>query len=722
MARVASDEDEIDLGRILAQLWAGRFRIAGSTAAAAVLALVHLADTPPTFRAEALLQLEEKAAQALPAALSDIAGLEPRIAAEIEILRSHSVLAEAVAAHRLDLQALPVQAPVLGHAVASGRLPLPDSGILGAYDRGDGRILLDLLEVPSEWVDEWIRLTATGNGGFTLSLPDGRRLDGQVGEPLLWPEAGFGLRIVGLEAPAGRQFRLRRQDEIGAIEALRGRLSVSERGRGALILDVTLTGPDPVEAQAALAAVTDAYLRQNRGRSAAEAQSSLDFIEHQLPGAREAVARVEDRLEAYRQAQHTLAPDLESLSLLNEIRAAETELRELSGKEEDLARRFTPLHPAYQKLLAARARAEDRLAGLRQEAAGLPETQRGLFNLSRELDVARQVHLDLLNRAQELRVLTASTLGNARLLDAARARPAPVAPRRGRVLALALLLGALGGAGYVLGRNWLQAVILGPEDLDRLGLPVYATVLLAPQAVRQRGDRRPWPILALTDPDCVTLEGIRLLRAGLHFGREAARSRSVGFTSPSSGAGKSFLAANLAVVEAQAGQRVCLVDTDLRRGDLRRYFGMSRGTPGLSDYLSGSAAVDDLLRPGPVEDLMVLTAGRLPPHPSELLLRPAFAHLVAELDRRFDLVIFDMPPALAVTDAAVIGRTMGIMLAVLRHAITEREEVEVMIRQMQGAGVTLGGAVINGYRPCGRRGAYGYRYDDSYSYRSGQEA
>uniref|UniRef100_A4WZY3 UDP-glucose 6-dehydrogenase n=1 Tax=Cereibacter sphaeroides (strain ATCC 17025 / ATH 2.4.3) TaxID=349102 RepID=A4WZY3_CERS5 len=713
----AAEEDEIDLGLLMARLWAGRNWIAGATAAAALLATAHLANTPPTYRADALLQLEPKSgSMALPQALSAMAEIEPQSATEVEILRSRFVLGEAVAGTHLDWRAAPVRLPLLGQAVASGRLPLPELDVLVPYDRGDARIRLDMLEVPPEWIGEEIRLTAEGEGRFTLLLPDESLAEGAVGVPLSLPAKGLGLRIGALEGPAGRAFVILQRDETEAIQSLRGRVSVAERGRGSSILEVSLTGEDPAELQRTLGAITEAYLRQNMSRSAAEAQSSLDFIERQLPEARAAVTRAEERLNAYRQAQQAIDLGFEGQSLLTQIAAAEAELRQLAAEEEDLAERYTQQHPVYQKLLSARARLEERLAALRRETTELPETQREVFNLTRDLEVAQQVYLQLLNRAQELGVLKASTLGNVRIIDHARTEPRPIAPRRGRVLALALLLGALGGAGFVLGRHWLRRGVRGAEEIDRMGLPVFATVLYAPAVARNHRQKGTLPILALTEPDAVAVEGIRSLRTSLHFGMLDAQSRSIALTSSAPEAGKSFLAVNLAVVAADAGQRVCLVDADLRRGRIRQYFRVGKGEPGLSDYLAGEAALEDLLRPTPIPGLRVMTTGRYPPNPSELLMRPALSELVAELDRRFDLTIFDAPPALAVTDPVVIGRAVGATIAVVRHDVTTTGEVEALMRQLQGAGVKPAGAVLNAYKPEAGRGPYGYGYGYGYQY------
>src|SRR5690606_15802596 len=124
-------------------------------------------------------------------------------------------------------------------------------------------------------------------------------------------------------------------------------------------------------------------------------------------------------------------------------------------------------------------------------------------------------------------------------------------------------------------------------------------------------------------------------------------------------AGKSFTATNLAVVAAQAGQRVCLIDADLRRGYLRRYFGVQKNAPGLAEYLASEKTLEEVMHAGPVPNLSVITSGRFPPNPSELLMRAEFPALLERLNQDYDLILVDAPPTLAVTDPVVIGRFTG---------------------------------------------------------------
>jgi tyrosine-protein kinase Etk/Wzc len=199
-----------------------------------------------------------------------------------------------------------------------------------------------------------------------------------------------------------------------------------------------------------------------------------------------------------------------------------------------------------------------------------------------------------------------------------------------------------------------------------------------------------------------------------------AQTNTVLLTSASPGAGKSFNSVNLAVVAAQAGQLVCLIDADMRKGYLRRYFGKEKGTPGLAELLAQEKSLDEVMFQGPVETLSVITSGRFPPNPSELLMRVEFQDLLKALNERFDLIIIDSPPALAVTDPVVIGRYVGATIIVTRHMETMIGEVEAVRRAFEAVGAKVTGAILNGYKESegGRYEGYYKYYNYRYSYKS----
>ncbi|MGJ8588275.1 MAG: polysaccharide biosynthesis tyrosine autokinase [Yoonia sp.] len=718
----ATHDDEIDLVDLFARLWAGKIRIMAFVLFGALVGLFYIFNTPPTYQADGLLQLEEKTGQlGLPEGLAELSGDSPRAVTEIEIIRSRMVVGRAISRLNLDWDANPLQAPLVGHLLATQEIPLPQWGFLKPYARPGDIIRLDLLDVPPAWLGEEIYLTSEGEGRFVLSLPTGMRLRGQVGEPVFAEEIGFTVRVGTLEGEAGRIFVLEQLPELEAIERVTDNLSISEQGRNSGILRMTFESGSPETARRTLDAIAQAYLSQNADRSAAEAESSLAFVESQMPAAREAVQEAEVALTSFREAEETISLGAEGEALLTQIRALEAELIDLAGLEEEVAERYTPNHPEYRRLLANRARIEDRLVALREEVRALPATQREVLTLTQDLELAREVFVQLRNRAQELRVLRASNIGNVRIVDTARAPQEPVAPRKAIILALAGLLGLLVGAGTVLARSYLRKTVDGSQDLEAMGLPVFATLNRQSSGLKSAKGRKTLPLVALDTPQDLFVEGLRSLRTGLHFGMLDAQTRSVVFTGPAPGVGKSFISANLAVVAAQSGQKVCLVDADMRRGQQRKYFDIPRAHPGLAEVLSGEVDLSSALIATRVENLTVLSSGPFPPNPSELLMREDLSNLIKTLDGEFDLIIIDAPPVLAVTDPVVLGRAAGAVIAVTRFGQTYPGEVMAMKKTLENAGVKLSGAILNDFDPksARARGGYAYAYNARYSYKSG---
>lgn len=720
----ANTDDEIDLLDLAVRVWQAKFLILTFGFVAAVFGLIYSFNTPPTYEANSLLQLEEKSNQlGLPEGLADLSGDSPRAVTEIEIIKSRLVVGRAVSRLNLDWRAAPLTAPALGQLIATQDIPLPDWDVLQPYMRPGDAIRLDLLDVPPDWLGQDIYLTARDTEQYDLELPNGEIVKGRVGETLINEERDFSVRVGHLSGDPGRIFVIRQLPDTAAIAHVRDGLGVSEQGRNSGILRLTYTAGDPETARQTLDAIAQAYLGQNADRSAAEAESSLEFVESQLPDARSAVQEAEAALNSFREKEQAIDLGSEGEALLTQIRSLESELLDIEGLEEELAERFTRSHPEYQRLLANKARLEERLASLREEVRGLPSTQREVLNLTRELELAQEVYAQLRTRAQELQVLRASNIGNVRVIDTARTAQNPIAPRKSLILALSVLIGLLAGTAVALTRSYLRNSIMGSEDLEQLGLPVFATLNHCEAASTSNKGKKRLPLVALEDPEHLFVEGLRSLRTGLHFGMLDADTHSIVLTSPAPGVGKSFLSANLAVVAAQAGQKVCLVDADMRRGQQRKYFGLDRRHAGLAQVLARDSALDAALAETPNENLSVLASGPFPPNPSELLMRQDLPDLLNTLDERFDLIIIDAPPVLAVTDPVVLGRAAGTTIGVARFNATHPQEFLAMKKTLETSGVKMAGAILNGYDPRiarGRHGGgkYGYAYNARYSYKS----
>ncbi|WP_232831445.1 polysaccharide biosynthesis tyrosine autokinase [Pseudogemmobacter bohemicus] len=725
---LSSNDRDPELFEILGHLWSGKYLIAAVTILALAVGAFLSLRANSVYQASALMQLETRSgALALPEGMQELLGGDSKSGVatetESEIIRSRMVISAAVSELDLQKQITPLPLPILGQLPR--RLSLPDTGIalLAPYQWGNERLTADLFTVPDRWLGQSFTVTVTGADSYSLVLPDGSRHDGRLRAELVLAESGVRLGIDDINAPVGRRFILKRLSLEQAVREVQREFTVTSTSRNSSILRLRFNDPDPRQAERVLDAIARAYVAQNISRSAAEAENSLSFIETQLPLARTEVERAEQALNTYRQEQNSIDVDYETRSLLERATRIEGELNALTLQEEELRKRYTINHPTYQLLMENRSGLERELEQVRKETAGLPETQKEIFNLTRDLDVAQQVYFQLLNRAQELRVVRASTVGSVRIIDTAYADGSRVSPRTGLYLAVAGGLGLVLGAAIVLLRRMLRRGIRGSEEIEKLGLPVFGTVSYAPGASDHRRQRGDLPIHALEHPEDLVVEAMRSLRTALRFGMLDTGSKAVLLTSAAPGAGKSFTAINLAVVTAQAGQRVCVIDADLRRGYLRRYLKQPKNTPGLAEYLSGEKQLQEVLHEGPVPGVSYILTGRYPPNPSELLMRDGFRTLLDEINPHYDLIIVDSPPALAVTDPVVLGRYVGATILITRHLETMAGEIEAVRRSFETAGSRLAGAVLNGYKQeeGSRYGGHYQYYNYRYSYRSERE-
>jgi tyrosine-protein kinase Etk/Wzc len=224
-------------------------------------------------------------------------------------------------------------------------------------------------------------------------------------------------------------------------------------------------------------------------------------------------------------------------------------------------------------------------------------------------------------------------------------------------------------------------------------------------------------VLAKRDPTDPAVESLRSLRTSLQFALVDAPNRVIALSGPAPGVGKTFVATNLAQVLADSGKRVLLLEADLRNGSLHRVFGFQR-QPGVSDVLAGAIRFEEAVH-HLSEHLDLLTAGLIPPNPSELLMSPRFGELIELVSKQYDLVIVDTPPILAVTDAAIIGRAAGVTLLVLRAGQHPIREVTMALKRFAQGGVRPPGLVFNDVVRMAAD-SYGYGYHYHYDYKQKQ--
>lgn len=719
--------DEPTLGEYIGTIVENRALVAAVTAATVVLAILYLFLAAPTYRSDVLLQVEDKTKGI--AGLDDLSNVfseKTPADTEIEILRSRSLLGSVVDELNLTIEARPRTFPIVGGAfyrrydgdgIASAAIGF------GSFAWGGEHIRISRLEVPDELLDEPLRLVAEGNR-FILKGPKGNVLvAGEVGKAAAAGEGDDRVEIfvADVQARHGTQFRVKKRRRAGVIDDLQTDLRISEKGKKTGIITVALDGKDEKQIADILDSIARTYLRQNVERKSAEAAKTLEFLQDQLPLVKKDVDTTEASYKAYQLAKGTVDLDIETQAILDRAVEIEKSLSEMKLNRAELRQRFTESHPALLSIKEKEEKLRAERAAMEVKMRGLPAQMLDSVRLKRDSKVASELYFLILNKAQELKVVKSGTIGNVRILDTALKPYEPVSPKKLPVLALSLLLGLAGGIGAAFGRKALHQGVEDPAEIEaETGLSVYASVPYSSkeaELTRQRNRPGAGPsILAAHDPGDLAIESLRSLRTALQFALVDAPNNVVTVSSPSPGVGKTFLCVNLGHVLATAGKRVLLLDGDLRRGRLHRYIEGQR-TPGISEIISGQIAAPDAVRKTPHENLAFIATGKLPPNPAELVGSPRFKAFLADMSARYDLILIDAPPILAVTDGALIGRHAGVNLIALRAGQHPMREILLAIKHFSDAGVRIHGTVLNAVNLSAGRFSRASQYHYQYAYR-----
>jgi tyrosine-protein kinase Etk/Wzc len=629
---------------------------------------------------------------------------------EIEILRSRSVLGTVVDNLKLDIYAEPGYRTVFGAALAR-RVPAEERPM----------IKVDSLDLPDSARGTALKLVAINSKNFELLTGTGTFLArGTVDEVtnLKLPSGeSVSLFVSAMQAQPEQVFWVQRGSRLGSVQSLQGRLNVTEQGEWSGILSLGVQGTDPVSIQKQVNEIANVYVRQNVERKSAEAEKTLRFLDEQLPLVRQDMEAAELSLNAYRLEKGSIDLPSETQTILETIVSVEAQINKISQEREKVTLAFTEIHPTVVALDRQTIGLNNELMQLNSQVRDLPTTQQELLSLIRDVEVNTQLYTSLLSTAQELRVVKAGTVGNVRIIDYAVTPTSPVKPSRSRIVLLSLLLGGFVGVATAFARKALQAGVDDPDLIERhVNIPVYATISHSRRQDRLiknlEAEKIKRAILATDAPEDPAIESLRNLRTALHFGMLDVKNNCIMIAGPSPSVGKSFVSVNLAAVLASNDKKVLLIDGDLRRGHLHEYLGIER-EHGLTEFISGEIPIGQVLHPTTVSGLTLIPTGTLPPNPAELLLHKRFTNCLSVLTPRYDHIIIDSPPILAVTDAAIIGQMVGGTLMVLKAGEHPMREIELSVKRLKQAEVNLRGILFNDIKASSSRygaGKYSYQY------------
>jgi len=368
----------------------------------------------------------------------------------------------------------------------------------------------------------------------------------------------------------------------------------------------------------------------------------------------------------------------------------------------------------YEIALAKETTLTNALNDLKAESQLLSRRAITYNVLLRDVQINQQMYEILLTRLKETGISGGIQRTNVRVLDEAIAPEFPVKPKRLLTALFSLFVGLFGGISLTFFLEYLDNTVKTPEDIKRyLQIPYLGPV---PSYKAQLGtdSNKGGMLITVHNPKSNAAEAYKGLRTAIIFSTSASRKKTLLVTSAGPSEGKSLTVSNLAVTMAQADSRILLIDADLRKPRIHEIFGLQKGT-GISNLLVGESRLEDVIQKTDIPNLEIITCGHIPPNPAELLGSEKMKETVALLIDRYDKILFDTCPVLAITDTVILSAMVDEVLLVIKEGKTSRDMPARAVEQLRDVRANLLGAVLNDVR-MGQEGYYQYHYYYSYGH------
>ncbi|WP_233446581.1 polysaccharide biosynthesis tyrosine autokinase [Paraburkholderia terrae] len=761
---------EVERGQLTAREMLNLMRdhiweIVAATVAVFLLAVAYQLIATPVYSADVLVRVDPPEPNALGLALQTQEALPPPApspSTEMGVMRSRTVLDPVIDRYRFDVSIKPRRIPIIGDIADKFSTPGEPNGAwlgLKSFAWGGEVVKVGYLNVPQNLEEEKLSLIALGDGAYELLGPSGEFLiKGTVGKPA--EGNGISMVVNQLAARPGTHFEVIRWNSVDATKRFMDVVKITDKVKDSGLIQIEYADKSPSKAAEVANALGQQYLAAAiAGRQLNDTQT-LNFIKGELPRLLADLRKSEEALKSFRANSNSMQPTTEAQSYLQGGLDLDRQIASLELQRTQLLEKYAPGSRWIQSVDTQLAQLKKTKAEFDGRFQGMPASERESVDLIRAQKVAETVYMGMVQKAEQLTVRRASTTGGAHILDTAVRPHRPVKPDPLIVLPGGFVLGLVAGVFIVFMRRHVLVGVTDPRYVERrLSVPVVGEVLFShQQSLLDRGlpaaARKPLPgaggrsalqmqrgaegseaatgekidpsfgtsgnkILAERFPHDASVEALREVRTAMARDLAHTRNNIVMVTGPTTSAGKSFVAANLATLHAEAGARVALIDGDMRRGHLAAFFSQSnRG--GLSEVLAERMPLRDVLRQVGIEGVTFMSCGARPENPAALLTRPRFREILQRLSSHFDLVIVDTPPFLAVTDASIIANETGASLLVLRSGMQTEEEIADTIKKIERAGGRVAGAVFNGI-PL-RRSTRNYGYATNYASDFGEVA
>lgn len=686
------EEGEIDLASIFHELAENKWLIICVTFITLSIGIIFASRQPPQYQADVLLQVASNP-QGIAGALGgklNPAGMGGGDTAAVQevLIKSRFILEPVVEQLSLNISAIPKQSWLMRHIYPQHT-----------------NIQMKLFEVPSYLLKHPFELIVDKNNYYRLyNESGGLLLEGQSGHIAATQDNLIRLKVDTRNVKAGDKYILKRYPDSEIIQTLNNQLRITNLGGQGYgmttdVLNIALKGGNPQTIVNILNAIAHITQEKDAQKKSLEAAKTLEFLKEQIPLTKKSLEESEVALNQYRAKSGKIDIKVQTRFLLTQLIYMDKKIALLRNKKIDLSQDYTELHPYLITLDKKIKSMTEERKKLEKHIRTLPASDQITINLMRDVKVKSTLYMILLSKTQELEIIKGGSISSVRILSLARFPHSPVPFKKAAIYGGSIFIGLMLSFLWIFGRKLIAPRVSDPHwserhfDLINLAIIPYSKEQ-APKGQGKNTTIKQLPLLAHVNPRNLAIESLRSLRTTLQVRLSCASNNIVTILGVSPGVGKTFVSANLAYLLATSGKRVVLIDTDLRKGTLHKYYNLPP-SPGLAEVLNSKTELIDTVMPSGQENLMILPRGTYPNDPSELLMSEQFKNVLSTLSEQFDIVVIDTPPVLLVTDAVLIGVLAGTNYLVVGAKAHQPVEIEMAIRRLKNAGVHLHGSIYN---------------------------
>ena len=532
------------------------------------------------------------------------------------------------------------------------------------------------------------------------------------------------------------------------VENLKASIHI-ENIRDTNILNVSIESFDPEESAILVDTFVDSYISKEKEWANLEVFQQISFLKNQLSKKKIELEQIENDIKSFQEKESIYDVENNSSLILKQFVELDSELVKQRIELKDLEKKSNiynleiekeNIPKAYQLSLKDSLRKvdiyseilQDRIENIEFELSkyqisldSLPKKNTEFIRLVRLKNILESGYSLMMSKLQESEITAESQIGSAKVIDYAVPNYAKIKPNIYKDLFIALVLGVIASFSIATLVEYFNNSIKTVEDLESKGLSVLSVIpsiktnksssffkiknkfkKVSNSAIERR-------LIASEDPKSPISESYRTLRTSIMYSN-AKDTKTIMVSSPGPGEGKTTTIANLAITYANLNKKVLLIDTDLRKPVIDKIFNVKK-EPGLTNYLVEDTNIKDVIKKTNINNLFILPAGVIPPNPSELIDSDEMKELVEVLKQSFDMVLFDTPPIIAVTDALIISKYMDKFVLVCRSAVTQKDALNSILKRLENIDTKLDGCVLNDLKEIYTYGSgYYYSYYQTY--------